>query len=1122
MACYRNVLACFLVVLLAGQVVAQSEAERQIANFQVPGGMKVQLFAAEPLLANAVAFCFDEQGRVYVAETDRTKNGVSDNRFEKYWLHDDLAAQAVEDRLAYYQKWAAKGKHPMNWYTDHADQVRQVVDTDGDGKADKSTVFAGPFNQPLDGLGAGVIARDGKIYYTNIPHLWLLEDRNDDGKSEKPRSLSYGYGVRTSFYGHDLHGLAWGPDGRLYFSVGDRGYSIKTKEGQLLQDPGAGAVFRCEPDGSNLEVVHRGLRNPQELAFDQYGNLFVGDNNSDAGDKARLVYIVEGGSMGWNMSFQYMGGDYTRGPWHEEKIWYPQDKGHQPAWCLAPVEWVNSGPSGFVYYPGVGLPARYDNHFFLCDFRGGAGNSGIQSFAVEADGAGFNMVDHHMFWKKILGTDVDFGYDGKMYVSDWVNGWAATGKGRIYSLHDPKHVNDPAIAQMKKVFAQGFAKQNSQQLGKLLEHADMRVRQRAQFALVAKGDYQTLMNAALKATDQRARLHGIWGVEQVIRAGTLKISRNPIVLLRPLLKDKDAEVRAQAAKMLGDGRDKGAVSELIKALSDENARVRFFAAMSLGKLGDKKAAGPLTALLRKNNDHDVYLRHAAVMGLTRLGDPNVVFSYADDPSPAVRMGVLLVMRRYRDARIAQFLHDADEKLVTEAARAIHDLAIDKALGDLAGVIHRYADKKRADNMPLLRRVINANLRLGGGDEALAVATFAANADNAQKMRLEAIAALSSWTHPSPIDRVLGDWRPIKPRKASVVSSAVERMLGKILSSASGKVQTEATKLAGRLQIKTDPKTFARWVVDAGQPVQTRIAALQLLSDRKDGRIDELIDQALRDRQVELRAEARRLLAVRDPSRGVKELGKVLVSGQVAEQQAAFSTLGSMKDAAATQLLDQWMDKLRGNKVQVRAELQLDLYEAASKHPKLAQKLARFEQIRSKQPLGLDGMALQGGDANRGRRLFVDRVDVQCFRCHKVEGRGAGMAGPDLTAVGKKQPRQYILESIINPNAKISKGFETVVVSTKDGRDFVGTLKSETAKQLVIETTQPSDEDAFFDEGHGTKVEARRVTLAKSNIKSRKSGLSAMPQEITKPLSRSQLRDLVEFLFTNKPGTGKGG
>src|SRR5207253_5002757 len=142
-------------------------------------------------------------------------------------------------------------------------------------------VFADGFHNAETGIGAGVLARQGSVYYTCIPDLWLLKDTKGDGKADVRQSLSMGYGVHIAFLGHDLHGLRIGPDGRLYFSIGDRGINVVTREGKPLVYPDEGAVLRCELDGSNLEVFARGLRNPQELAFDEFGNLFTGDNNSD-------------------------------------------------------------------------------------------------------------------------------------------------------------------------------------------------------------------------------------------------------------------------------------------------------------------------------------------------------------------------------------------------------------------------------------------------------------------------------------------------------------------------------------------------------------------------------------------------------------------------------------------------------------------------------------------------------------------------------------------------------------------------------------------------------------------------------------------------------------------------
>ena len=118
-------------------------------------------------------------------------------------------------------------------------------------------------------------AADGSVWLTCIPHVWQLPAAETEKAKLALEKMFSGFGVRFSFHGHDLHGMMQGPDGRLYWSIGDRGYRVKTHEGQELTDDCTGSLFRCEPDGSGLEVFATGLRNPQELVFDDLGNLFT-------------------------------------------------------------------------------------------------------------------------------------------------------------------------------------------------------------------------------------------------------------------------------------------------------------------------------------------------------------------------------------------------------------------------------------------------------------------------------------------------------------------------------------------------------------------------------------------------------------------------------------------------------------------------------------------------------------------------------------------------------------------------------------------------------------------------------------------------------------------------------
>ena len=309
---------------------ASNEGQDAIRSLKLPPGFKAELIAAEPHLANPVSFSIDEHGRIYVCETFRLHAGVTDIRGHMDWLDEDLAARTVDDRYALMERHMGSS---FSTAGENADRIRLLLDTDGDGKIDEAKVFADGFNHPMDGIAAGVLARKGNVYYTDLPNLWLLKDTNNDGAADFRKSLSYGYGVRVGFLGHDLHGLTLGPDGRLYYSIGDRGIGDKTAGWQSHWRHGCGLRVPLQPDGSTLEVFACGLRNPQDLAFDDNGNLFTGDNNSDGGDPARWVYVVEGGDSGWRVGYQHLNEPNSRGAFNSEKLWYPYFPGTPLTWC---------------------------------------------------------------------------------------------------------------------------------------------------------------------------------------------------------------------------------------------------------------------------------------------------------------------------------------------------------------------------------------------------------------------------------------------------------------------------------------------------------------------------------------------------------------------------------------------------------------------------------------------------------------------------------------------------------------------------------------------------------------------------------------------------------------------
>lgn len=667
-------------------------ALRAFDAMEIPEGLDKSIVAAEPLVTDPVAFCFDGQGRIYVAETFRQERGVEDNRSSSYWLLDDLSLQTVADRLAMYEKWKDRRHGGMDYYREFEDRIRLVEDTDGNGVADTVRIYSDGYNDPLDGTGAGVLFDRGSIYYTNIPALYRLRDSDGDGGADQKEVMSTGYGVRIALRGHDMHGLVIGPDRRLYWSIGDRGYHVETPEGGLLHSPATGAVFRCELDGSGLEVFHHGLRNPQELAFDDTGQLFTVDNNSDGGDRARLVQIVDGGETGWQMQYQTLEGENRRGPWNQEKLWHTRHEG-QPAWSLPPIAHVTSGPSGFTHDPGWGLPDRYRDHFFVCDFVGGASGSSVRSFALEPDGATYRMVDEHKFASAVLCTDVEFGYDGRIYISDWGAGWVQNGQGRIYAIEDRNTVDSPIAFEVSRLFREGFSDLEPITLATLLGHVDRRVRFEAQWALAEHPNFAEPIFAGAVTSPQSVtpRIHGLWGLGQLLRRDG--VGERGVFALLTALEDGDGVVRRVAATVLADTptsfrHRETVIARLIERLSDEDRAVQAAAAAALGRLGVAEAVEPLIDAARRNDDQDVVARHAFSCALERIGATDRLLELATDESAAVRRVAVLALRRLKDPRISVFLADRDESIVTECARAIYDVPIVEARAALADLLPR--------------------------------------------------------------------------------------------------------------------------------------------------------------------------------------------------------------------------------------------------------------------------------------------------------------------------------------------------------------------------------------------------------------------------------------------------
>lgn len=1067
---------------------ASSDAELALQQIQIPEGMEVSLWAAEPMLANPVAFAFDEHGRLFVSETYRYGSSTLDIRGYMGMLEEDMAFRTVEDRTQGIIDLF--GDDAPNFAIE-SEILRLVQDTDGDGKADFSSAYADGFNSSVDGVASGVLARKGDVYFTNIPSLWKFEGIDAEGKAEKREEVLHGWGVHFGYTGHDFHGLILGPDGKLYFSIGDRGADVTAPDGSHIAYPDTGAVYRSNLDGTELEVVHTGLRNPQELAFDEFGNLFTGDNDCDNGDYERLVLIAEGGDSGWRIGHQHapLGG---AGVWMSEGWWQTQFEG-RTKFALPPISYIEDGPSGIAYYPGTGLSPDYAGHLFITHFKGSIATSGVYTYTMKPKGAWFELEEKKLFAKGILPTDVTFAPDGKFYVLDWVNGWPKSAKGRVYTISDPEVQASPIVAETEKLYAEGMTGRSIEELAELLSHPNWNIRLEAQLELANRGE-KSLSTFDKIANDGdaslHARLHATWGLGVLAEQKNEK-AQAAIAKLAASDTGED-EVLAQATKLLGDHKIANSEQLLISLLAHSSNRVRYFAAQSLGKLEYAEAAPALLQAARENADEDPYLSHAIVMGLVGGKNKYALAEAANDESKAVRFAVLLTYRRLGDVNVARFLDDSDKEIVFEAARAINDAPIEGAYHSLADAI----DSPFADDTILAIRALNARFRIGGSDNANFLAAYAANDSNPEQFRLEAITQLKSWPDPLQRDRVMGVYQPLASRDAQIAIDAFSNQAENFFASNNGSVQLKFIEAIEELGVNGLSDQLYSFTNNENAHGAARAAAFSLLNKLDDPRIDELVIAASQSIASELRLATLPIVSERSPEQAKVTLG-LMATGSVEEQRVAYDTLAGSEQAFAVELLTQSLGRLDSGEVPHGA--QLELIQAAKEHPSAAVQSA-YQAYQAKvtadeDPSAAFTFALEGGNARAGRGVFYNNQVMACVRCHIANGPGDA-AGPNLTDVALRLDRHELLESIIAPNAAIAEGFDNVILTLTNGTTVAGLVESETDQEITLKLTSGEIE-----------------TYPQSTISKRDALPSSMPAIFAPLLSPTDLRDLVEYLTT---------
>jgi putative membrane-bound dehydrogenase-like protein len=1046
----------------------------------------------------------DETGSVYVASTTRRKAGDLDIREHSVWIPDDVALTSPAEKLAFFQRELAPGKlrSPRGGLKDHnkdgsidwkdlgvpKETIYKLADTDHDGVADKITVFAEGFNSPVSGIAAGVLYFDGWVYVTAIPDVWRLKDTDGDGVADVKELVATGFGAHIAYAGHDMHGLRLGPDGRIYWTVGDKGGNVTSKEGRKFVFPHQGAVLRCEPDGTRFEVYAHGIRNTQEIAFDDFGNVIGVDNDGDQPkERERLMYLLEGSDSGWRNQHQYQA---TESRWMKENMWKPKGAADQPLFITPPIANYSDGPAGFLKEPGHALDGELRGHFLLDQFPKGK----MDAFTLEADQDSFKQVNLSTISSGIMGIGMAWAPDGRAYFADWVGGYPLDGKGAVWRMDVAPNIDKTSEVFLSKPFSVNIPM--GELLG-LLGHRDQRVRVHASIRLHRLGAWQEMLELAKKPDTARfGRIHAIWGYGMGVRLGKV----TDVTQAFSLLDDADAEMRVQALKVLSEApRSQVLTDKVATQLAQSDPRVRTQTGITLAKLGGEV---PFVAFLQ-DAEAELrlpWLRHGLVSGLAGTQDSAALLAIAQAKTGAEAVFATLALGRQNSPLLSKLLTHANPEVVTEAARAIHDdEGIPSAQVELAQSFGATAQPFHA-----ARRALNANLRQGDEASLKRVLDWTLKQPAGATLRTDALKVILAFDQPPQLDLVDGTAKKYATRRTELIARVLSARQEELLAIQKSDERALALGLLVKYELDIPFPVLLALAGDLKASPAVRLQTLRLLSHKKDQ--PEAIAHTLRSaagegNPSEVRIEALGQLFVRDAAVAM-ELARQIVnskSARIPEKQAVVAALRGRTDTASSKLLQELVDRLVARKLD--AGLKLDVFTLAreSASNEISAAIKNYLTPGTKGGLKMANpevpyeLLTDGGDAARGKAIINGHLGANCIACHRVDSNEGSEVGPILRQIGSQRSKEEIAESLVEPSAKIVQGFGIETIVLKDGTTLAGSVTKENSK--TVELKLPDGQSR---------------ALATPTIASRTHPISVMPPMLG-ILTPEEIRDVVAYL-----------
>lgn len=659
-----------------------------VGSLNVAPGLEATLFAAEPMLTNPTDIDVDARGRVWVCEAYNYRPAITGNPVHK-----------------------------------EGDRIMILEDQNGDGKADVSKVF---YQDPSIESPLGIWVQGNRVIVSDSPNVWVLTDDNGDDRADRKELLFTGIGGEQ--HDHGMHTFVFGPDGKWYFNFGNAGEQLMDKDGKPVIDIASGKainkenfkqgmVFRCDPDGKNVEMLGQNFRNNYEVAVDSYGTMWQSDNDDDGNKGVRINYVMEYGNYGYTDEMTGAGWQANRDNLEPEiprRHWHLNDPGVVPNLLQTGA----GSPTGMIVYEGKLLPQVFQNQIIHCD----AGPNVVRSYSVQNDGAGYKAQIVNVLegardqWFRP--ADVAVAPDGSLIIADWydpgVGGHQAgdLNRGRIYRVAPPstpyvmpkvdltttegalEALQSPnmAIRYAGWQKLRGMGTKAEKSLAKLYKSSDnSRMQARALWLLSKLPNGQKYVETALKSDNPNLRI-------TALRAARQMGADQALAAIKQLVNDNDPQVRRECAIALRHSQSPDAPSLWAQLAAKHDGKDRWYLeALGIGADGNWDAYyAAYTKLMNNDPLANAGGRDIVWRARTKEAVPMLAKLAGDNGSP--------LDQRLRYFRAFDFNPGATEK--SKALLGILQANSGSSSADVSKLVLRHLDPAFVKSSPVATTALN--------------------------------------------------------------------------------------------------------------------------------------------------------------------------------------------------------------------------------------------------------------------------------------------------------------------------------------------------------------------------------------------------------------------------------